>query len=90
MNMKKIIAQLKNTRVFGSLSEAFVSAAVANAKIVDVAAGALITKVRLGSLRFQISSSAQFMQAGQVDLSADSEYSPVEMNERGSSYLPLT
>jgi hypothetical protein len=39
---------------------------------------------------FQLSFSAQFMQAGQVDLSVDSEYSPVEMNERGSSCLPLT
>ncbi len=39
---------------------------------------------------FQLSFSAHFMQAGQVDLSVDSEYSPVEMNERGSSCLPLT
>jgi hypothetical protein len=43
--MKKIFTALKATRVFGSLSDAFVSAAIANAKVVEVAAGALIMKV---------------------------------------------
>ena len=43
--MKKIFTALKATRVFGSLSDAFVSAAIANAKVVEVGAGALIMKV---------------------------------------------
>jgi hypothetical protein len=45
--MKKILTALKGTRVFGALSDAFVSAAIANAKIVEVSAGALIMKVLL-------------------------------------------
>jgi hypothetical protein len=50
--IKKIIASLKSNRVFSCLSDAYVSAAVSNARVVDVAAGALLMKVPADTCMF--------------------------------------
>jgi hypothetical protein len=87
--MKRVIAALKSSQVFGVLSEAFVLAAAANARIVEVGAGALIMKVPPLTLQDVVyCASSRLLQAGQVDLSIDSDYSPVNMNERASACIP--
>jgi hypothetical protein len=73
-------AAVDKCRSAAALSDAFVAAAAANAVVVSVGAGAVIMKVEtvcIASLRLCF---VTCLQAGQANLSADTHYSPVDMN----------